>query len=112
MEFTKEEQESIDRAYAELAAWENDVFDHNQNLIESLGDSAKEDFDAMMDCCSITDKIEIVESPDGDNQQEDFGIFSAVYVRQWSTSIEGDSYSGFTYARIPDGRWFKIPYSC
>ena len=34
-----------------------------------------------------------------------------VYVDQWSTGTEGDSFEGFIYANAKS-QWIKVPYSC
>jgi hypothetical protein len=103
--------EIIRKVYEDLAAYEKEICDHNYNLIRSFGKKADEDFKNMLDFCRVTEKIEFVNTPIGDKQTENYGIFKNIYVDQWSVGTEGDCYEGFIYARVKD-RWIKIPYSC
>ena len=97
--------------YADLAEYEAEVVEHNSKLIESFGKTAKSDFIDLLDFVDVTEKIEFVNKPKGSRQNESHGIFKNVYVEQWSTSMDGDSYSGFIYTFV-NNKWIKIPYSC
>ena len=97
--------------YADLAMRDAEIVDYNNKLIESFGKNAKEDFKALLDFADVTEKIEFVKKPKGDRQNEAYGIFKNVYVEQWGTSMEGDSYSGNIYTFVKN-KWIKIPYSC
>lgn len=114
---TKEEEKSIfDQAMDEMMAYEQEILDHNNAIIEQLAGTAREDFEEL---CVDTDsigKIEIVEKPEGMEQyaHDENETFKVTHVLQWSTNMEGDSFSGKIYAQIKaqKGKWLKIPYSC
>jgi len=104
-------QKEIDKVYSDLAAYEKEIADHNEQVINKLGKRARKDFAELMDCCNITDKINFVDAPKGKDNQENCGIYKNIHVDQWSTNMEGDSYAGFIYANV-NGQWIEIPYSC
>jgi len=104
-------QQEIDKMYADLTAYENELFEHNTNLISSFGKTANKHFKRLLDSCDLTGKIELVDKPNGDKQNESYGMFKNVHVDQWSVGMEGDSFAGFIYANVK-GQWIKVPYSC
>jgi len=104
-------QEDIDRVYQELAAYEKEIQEHNSKFLDNLGQQSIQDFEELMDCCNITEKIKFVEEPKGRRNNEDIGVYKDIHVDQWTTNMEGDSYSGFLYANIND-KWIEVPYSC
>lgn len=112
---TQEEEDKMHlemkQIYADLAEHEYEIVEHNKKIIEGFGKNAKSDFIDLLDSVDVTEKIEFVEKPKGDKQNESYGIFKNVYVEQWSTGMEGDSYSGFIYSFVKN-KWIKIPYSC
>lgn len=44
-------------------------------------------------------------------RQEEWKGFHTLVI-QWSRGIEGDSYGGFLYFPLKDGRYWKVEYSC
>lgn len=103
--------EIIEKAYADLAKYEKEICDHNDSLIKSFGKTARKHFIDLLNFCNVTKKIELVDKPNGDKQNESYGMFKNIHVDQWSVGMEGDSYEGFIYANVK-GRWIKIPHSC
>lgn len=112
---TREEQEQMrlemKQIYADLARRDAEIVDYNNKLIESFSKNDRENFEELLDFVDVVEKIEFVREPKGDRQNEAYGIFKNVYVEQWSTSMEGDSYSGNIYTFVRN-KWIKIPYSC
>lgn len=104
-------KEEIDKMYAELAAYENEITEHNEQFLKSLGKKAQKDFEELMDCCQIYEKITVVDAPKGSKQDENCGIYKDIHVDQWCTNMEGDSYAGFIYAKVK-GQWIEVPYYC
>ena len=104
-------QEQIDKVYAELAAYEKEIADHNESVLRSLGKKAQKDFEELLDCCNVIEKIEFVDAAKGHDNKENCGVFKNVHVEQWTTNIECDSYAGFIYANV-NGKWIKVPFSC
>ena len=100
-----------DKIYAEIAKAEKEEHEANMKLLEENGIPA-EDFKNLLDYCNLTGKIEVVQKPKGDNQNEKFGIFKQVFVDQWSVGMEGDSFAGFIYGKFDKSKWLKIPYEC
>lgn len=110
---TKEETEQWDKAFAELIAWENEIHEHNKNIIAELNIPYKEMVILMNGCkFSSYERISIVDKPNGTLQENDSDYFKKVWVDQWSVGMEGDSYEGHIYAYIDDKKWLKISYSC
>lgn len=86
---------------------------HNNNLINEIFGDDTEEFEDLVDGCIITDRIEIVSEPQGNDQAEDSGkIVKKVYVDQWTQGCIEDSYAGYIYAKIEENKWLKIPYNC
>ena len=100
----------INKIHDDLNAYK-EVFFHNREFLSHFSQLELEDFKDLIYGCEVTDKIKIVDEPNGDCQNEDCGIFKNVYVDQWSVGIEGDSYEGFIYANVKS-KWIKVPYSC
>lgn len=104
-------QEQTDKVYADLASYEKEVSEHNEQVLKALGKKAQADFEELMDCCKVTEKIKLVDAPKGINNKERCGVFKNVHVDQWGTNMEGDSYAGFIYTNVK-GQWIQVPFSC
>lgn len=107
----------LDEIYAEIEKLEKDVYNHNQSVLEEIEitfnfDSIKEDFIELIDFVDVTNKIEIVNKPNGQEQHEKCGVFTKIFVDQWSVGNTGDSYGGHIYGKFAKNKWLKIPYSC
>lgn len=94
-----------------LAEYCKEICEHNTALINSFGKTASKHFKDLLDFCDVTGKIELVDKPNGDKQNENCGIFKNVHVHQWTTGMEGDSFAGYIYTNVK-GQWIKVPYSC
>jgi len=103
--------EQIRKVYDGLAEYYKEISDHNAALINSFGKTASKHFKDLLDFCDVTGKIELVDKPNGDKQNESYGMFKNVHVDQWSVGMEGDSFAGYMYANVK-GQWIKVPYSC
>lgn len=108
---TPEQQKEMQQIYADLARRDAEIIDYNKKLIKSFGKKAPEYFEELLDFVDVVEKIEFVDKPKGDRQNESYGIFKNVYIEQWSRGIEGDSYAGNIYTFV-NNKWIKIPYSC
>lgn len=100
--------------WAEIAAYEKEVTEYNENLLRELGKGTRKYFMEMIEGITVAEKIGIVDGPDGDFQKgERFGYFSKIYVDQRSLCDCGDSFAGFIYARHHKAKkWLKIPFNC
>lgn len=110
------EQNAWADAIASLIEWENEIFDHNEEILKTIKHDP-DDFKTLMDdgCVRITDKMQWVEKPTFKPEQKPdvFGAFTLTHIDQWTTGMEGDSYAGYMYVKV-DGfdKWLKIPYDC
>lgn len=98
-------------AFDNLYEYEKKIFDHNEAVLKTLGKTAAKDFADLIENCSVVGKIEFVDEPKGDAQDENNGIFKDVHVDQWTVGDSGDSYAGFIYAKVND-KWISINYEC
>lgn len=98
-------------AYDKQEAYENAIYEHNEEFLSKYTEEDRKDFREMMYDCSIIGKIEIVEKIEGIRQDENYGIFKDIFVEQWCTNMEGDSYNGFVFATVGD-IFIKVPFSC
>lgn len=106
------EYENIMREIQEL---EKKMADDNEAFVRKLGPTAWQDFIDLTDSCKVTDYVSLVTAPDptGHNNSEQYGIFTQVYVRQWTAAGCEDVFYGFLYAKVGDtDQWLKIPYEC
>lgn len=98
-------------AFDNLYEYEKEITDHNEKILKTFGKTAFKDFQDLIENCSVVGKIEFVEQPKGDKQNEDNGVFKNVYVDQYSVGDSGDSYAGSIYANV-NGKWVSINYEC
>lgn len=105
--------EEIQSVYDQIEADEKEINEYNTNLLKSIG-ASWEDLELLLDCGTLNGKIEIVTKPTGHDQEyEDCEyFFKDVWVDQHSTGYEGDSFAGFIYGKIEEGKWLKVPYYC
>lgn len=113
---TKEQKEADDKmmndAYASLDKWYKELHEHNNKILSEIGKTALKDFGKLIEDCKVTDKIDFVEKPHGQNQKEKCGIFKNTWVDQSSYGDSGDSYSGYIYAQITKDKWLRVPFEC
>lgn len=65
--------------------------------------------------CGHTNDMEysIVDNHSGKYQQEQWGKeISGVWVEQWATGTEGDSWAGWVYIQIFPGKHLRINFDC
>lgn len=106
------DQEQISNMYAEIAQAEKEEHEANMKLLEE-NKILYEDFKNLLDDCSITGKIEIVDKPTGYFQEEiEDAFFKQIFVDQWTTGMEGDSFAGYIYGNFGKDKWLKVPYEC
>jgi len=96
----------------EIANFNEKVFKEVQDLCNVNRDTIDKDFKSLLGFAILTDKIEIVKKPEGEDQFESCGIFTKVYVDQYSIGVSGDSFSGYIYGKFAYKKWLKIPYEC
>jgi hypothetical protein len=111
-------QIQMKKAMEDAIALENEIYNHNMKIINSLTDNIDDYEIGLLDdgCVDVTGKIEWVEEPKHIKSQqnaEKYGVFTLKYVDQWSTGWEGDSFSGYMYVGVENHKkYLKIPYSC
>jgi len=89
---------------------------HNQSIVEEISNFCNcdilADLQRLLDHAHVTGKLDIVNTPCGEQQNEKCGVFEDVHVDQWSVGDSGDSFEGFVYGRFGENKWIKIPYYC
>lgn len=118
MEDTRtEEQKRIDdefmqKLYAEIEQAQKAEKEHNENILKKY-QVPSDSLELLLDCCNLSGKIEVVKEPKGDFQEDENDIFFLkIYVDQWATGMEGDSFSGFIYGLMNNGMYLKVPFDC
>lgn len=109
---TKEEREQWEYAMAGQIAYEKEIENHNNSILAGISGTARPDFINICHDCNVTGKIQILDQPKGINQDEEYGIFTEIYVDQGSVGDSGDSFAGCIYAKFGENKWLKIPYEC
>jgi uncharacterized membrane-anchored protein YhcB (DUF1043 family) len=108
----KVDDEMMEDCYAQLDKYYKELHKHNNEILSELGETAFTDFQKLIEDCEVTDKIDFVEKPHGQNQNEKSGIFKSIWVDQNSVGDSGDSYAGYIYGQITKDKWLRIPYEC
>lgn len=103
--------EDFRQAMESLAAYEKEIQQFNSKLL-SDNKINKKDYKSLINDCTVTGKIEIVSNPKGSNNHEDAGMFTEIWVDQWTTGESSDSYAGFIYGKLSKTKWLKVPYEC
>ena len=106
----KEAFEAMDKYYSELQQNKEDVLKQIGIELNINQFDLDAHFIELLDDCIINGEIEIVANPSGGNQHSDCGIFTEVFVEQWSVGDSGDSYSGYIFGKYSTDKWIKIPY--
>lgn len=104
-------QEEFDVAFDAFFKDEKEIFEHNKKIIDGFDSHAMKEFSKLVEGCRIRGKIEFVDEPLGDQQDEDYIFFKDVHVDQSSFGDSGDSFMGTIYAKVGD-KWIAIPYDC
>lgn len=104
-------EQDVENMYADLDKELKEEADHNLRVIQEHGIPG-EALNDLLFCSQLNGKMEIVAVPKGDNQPESHEFFKEIFVDQWSEGESGDSFSGFIYGKIEDGKWLKVPYTC
>ncbi len=97
--------------FVELEKIQQDEWQHNCKILID-NKIPEEEIEILLDGCCINGKFEIVDKPIGDDQDESSDFFDKIFVDQWQTGMEGDSFAGFIYGKFGDKKWIKIPYYC
>jgi len=107
--------ETQNKIYVEMAAYEKEVKEHNLKITQSIG-ATKQDIDILLNGSTITNKMELVKEQKGiKDDLEKNKIFKEVYVDEKKTpnGESGDySYSGHVYGKLKKNEWLKIPFEC
>ena len=110
------EYQAWQKAIQDIQAYQEECDKHNKKImaqvIAKVGNKAFSDFKKLLDFATVNDKLDIVSEPEGDNQNESCGVFTEVWIDQWSVGMEGDSFEGFIYGKFDNMKWLVIPYSC
>ncbi len=98
-------------AFTKLDEYYTEIANHNKAFLSKYSRKETKYFGLLVCDVEINGKIEVVEKPEGNKQNENYGMFKNVHVHQWTTNMDGDSFAGFIYAKAK-GEWIKIPYYC
>lgn len=97
--------------YKEIERIEFENHAHNNQILNEINCS-QTDYDDLIQDCKVTDKIEIVENPEGEDNNESYGIFEMVFIDEKRNGILEEFIVGFIYAKFGENKWLKVPYEC
>lgn len=110
--FFNQDDEFMQKLYAEIAQAQKEEKEHNENILNRYK-VPNDSFELLLDCCNLSGKIEVVNESKGDFQEDEGDdFFLKIYVDQWATGMEGDSFSGFIYGLMENGMYLKVPFDC
>lgn len=110
-------KEYEENAYKQMADWDEEVWRHNDRLLRAIKKVKGATFhkyllEIIRECDRVTDKMTIEKEPDGDWQEERYGrTIKGIWLDQWSTGTEGDSFSGYVWVQLKENKYLKISYS-
>jgi hypothetical protein len=104
-------QEEYNKVMNEVMAYEKEIADHNTQLIKEIG-APEDEIEEILDGANINGKMEVVDTPYGSDEYEEYKFFKAIVVDQCSVGWEGDSFEGNIYAKFDENKWLKIPFTC
>jgi hypothetical protein len=117
------EEEFVDYMYSEIAEEEKKHFDEmfrvNERIMKAIestiGKGFAKDLRLLIEDFNCDGTWELVDSTISKYvgyQYEDFGCITGVWVDQWSTGTEGDSYAGYVYVKLKNRLFLKMGWSC
>jgi hypothetical protein len=120
--FSKEEKKKMDDEYHHaMDQYHNEVNRVNDRIFHAIksvkGRKFFNDINKFMvaqgkDGIDTGGAYALVRKPKGKYQDEDWRSFKGIWCDQWSTGMEGDSWSGNMYIQLKKNMWLEIGYSC
>jgi hypothetical protein len=107
---------AIAEAYKQIEAEERILLEANNHILQGIEQSfGKEYLAAVIDCLKdgeASGGLKIVDMPKGDRQEENWEDFDHIFVNQTCNGgYTGDSFSGYFYIPLPDGKYLETYYS-
>lgn len=102
-------EQQIEEAFNSMLSYRDEIETHNSEILLQVNAKAI-DFEKLVEDLEIGGKMEIVEIPQGDKQNETYESFNQVYVDQWSVGMSGDTFEGTIYAQLQESKWLSIPF--
>lgn len=81
-------------------------------LTKQFGEGFTKDFQDLMVDAEVAGLMEIVDKPEGRDNNEEIGVFEEVWVDLRTLGMPGDSFVGEIYAKFGENKWLKVPYKC
>jgi hypothetical protein len=112
-----ENQEFERQAYNSLIDHENECYRHNSRLLHTIKKVKGNTFykylqEIIKSCDCVKEKMEIVGEPGGKWEDEQYGrTIKGVWIDQWTTGTEGDSFDGYLWVQLKEKKYLKISYS-
>lgn len=116
-----EDQRKMAEAMSEYADFTDQVREDNEIIMQGIkalkGKSFHRHLVNLMSDVDVIDyeKMQITrEDPKGEWQNErGYGReIKGIYINQWSTGTEGDSFSGIIWVPLKPGRYLRYKYNC
>ncbi len=111
-------QEYEAKAWKQLVDYEAEVWRSNERLLKVIKKVKGPTFhkhllSIIKSLDRVDDKMTIEKEPAGEWQEEtDCGrTIKEVWVDQWATGIEGDSWGGYLWVKLKENKFLKIGYS-
>ena len=108
---------AMNEHYTEMVRYEEDVSRVNNRIFsvieKYIGAGFVRDLSRYIEELNCCEPFYFKDEPIGKFQEEnESGCITGVWIEQWSTGMEGDSYSGNISIKLKDYKWLIIPYSC
>jgi hypothetical protein len=113
-----DQEEAYAKHWKEMADYDNECYRSNQRLLKAIKRIKGRVFykhllQLIKDCDRVYEKMCIVKEPGGEWQKEtDYGrSITGVWVDQWSTGTEGDSFDGYVWVQLKPNKYLQFRYS-
>lgn len=113
----QQEKDMMTEMYAQMERDIQQEINSNNRIFRAVtsikGKGFMDDLYELMEDSECKGKIEIVDEPRGEFQEETgFGCIVGIWVNEYSTGDSGVSFAGQIWVKIKNYKYLEIPFSC
>lgn len=80
-------------------------------IANQLGEKFLQDVVECFEENEVQGKLELIKTPKGEWQEEEYTSFNGIWVDQWSVGDSGDNWNGYICIKLKENLWLKTFYS-
>lgn len=114
-ELTKEQEFEAARSYSEMMREEEAKIEAAvRPILDAIrivkGEGFFQDLCSIIEDCEIRGIFEIVDSPEGNKQSENYKHIKRIWVAQVQVGDSGDCFGGCIEVELSKGRYLQMPF--